>query len=208
VDWTAPVVLRDLGIKIKRADLLTGPGKVRLKETSRGREIIVAETDRDPMDTIVKLAFEQSVDQIKPSRWYSGSLAFGKKTTTSSVFRGYQGLAEGRHAVDDDYEWGWLSGRGEKNSWLTVDLGRPETFDRARLIAPPADRSVRGFVIVVTDDGQTWREILKGTVISGHKEFKFGPVTARYVRLRITETKENVWTVRINEFQLFAPGKP
>ncbi|NLH73239.1 MAG: hypothetical protein GX456_09320 [Verrucomicrobia bacterium] len=208
VDWSEPVLLRDLGIKIKKAELLTGPGKVILKETSRGQEILVAEADRDPLDTIVKLTFERSVDQIKPSRWSSGSLAFGKKTSTSSVFRGYEGLAEGKHAVDDDYEWGWLSGRGERNPWLMVDLGRSETFDRACLIAPPQDPSVRAFVIEASDDGQTWHELLKGTAISGRKDYWFAPVTARYVRLRITETKEDVWTVRINEFQLFAPEKP
>lgn len=207
VDWSAPVLLPDIGIKIVKADLLTGPGKVTLKETSRGQEVLVAEADRDPLDTIVKLTFDRSVDDVKPPRWSSGSLAFGKKTTTSSVFGGYEGLAEGRHAVDDDYEWGWLSGRGDKHPWMTVDLGQQETFDRVCLIAPPGDPSVRGFVIEASDDGLSWREILKGTKISGHKEFKFAPVTARYVRLRITETKEDMWTVRINEFQLFAPDK-
>jgi hypothetical protein len=109
--------------------------------------------------------------------------------------------------VDDDYEWGWLSGLGDKNPWMTVDLGRPETFDRACLIDDPNDSPVRGFAIEASDDGQTWREIVKGTTIGGRKDFKFEPVTARHARLRITETKENTWAVRINEFQLFAPEK-
>ncbi len=207
IHWSEPVLLKDLGIRIEKAGLLTGSGKVTLKPTSRGREIVVAEADRDPLDTIIKLTFERSVDELKPTRWSSGSLAFGKKTAVSSVFRGYEGAAEGQHAVDDDYEWGWLSGRGEKNPWMTVDLDRPETFDRACLIESPDDPSVRSFVIEASNDGRTWREIVRGTTIDGRKDFRFEPVTARYARLRITETKDNPWTVRINEFQLFAPEK-
>lgn len=207
INWIEPVLLRDLGIRIEKAELLTGPGKVTLKRTPRGQEILVVEADRDPLDTIVKLTFERSVDDVKPTRWSSGSLAFGKKTAISSVFHGYEGAAEGKHAVDDDYEWGWISGRGEKNPWMTVDLGRPETFDRACLIDDPNDSPVRGFVIEASDDGQAWREVVKGTTIGGRKDFKFEPVIARHERLRITETKENTGAVRINEFQLFSPEK-
>jgi len=51
-------------------------------------------------------------------------------------------------------------------------------------------------------DGETWKELVKGTTIAGEKTFTFAPVSARYVRLNILKANE---VPTIEEFQLFPP---
>ena len=52
-------------------------------------------------------------------------------------------------------------------------------------------------------DGDQWKTFHSGKGIGKQREVKFAPVTARLVRLNITEGQGGP---TINEFQLFAPA--
>ncbi len=105
------------------------------------------------------------------------------------------------HAFDDDPATRWGCDWGTKSAWLAVDLGKPQTFDRAYL-SEPYDR-VKQFELQY-QDGETWKTCHKGTTIGESLSVKFAPVTARRVRVNLLKTTDgpSIW-----EFQLFAPKR-
>ena len=135
------------------------------------------------------------------SRW-GRSLTEGKKATASNVFHNASAFSA-KMAVDGDQATRWATDAEVSNCWLEVDLGKPETFDRA-VIDECVDYGVRvkAFQLQYRKDGD-WVTFFRGTTIGKDREVKFDPVTARHVRLNI----EGGGGPTINEFQLFAPTK-
>ena len=83
-----------------------------------------------------------------------------------------------------------------------MDLGKPQTFDRA-VIQECVDYGVRVKAFELQyKAGNEWKTFHSGQGIGKRLEVKFEPVTARIVRLNITDGKAGptIW-----EFQLFAP---
>ncbi len=126
------------------------------------------------------------------------SLTFGCRTKASSVW-GRHPLWAGENAVDDDPGTFWLPRQGVKQAWLEVDLGKPTTFDRARLIE--AENRVRRFELQAKQ-GDAWKTFATGTTIGNSVELRFEPVKAQVVRLNLLKFTESP---KIREFQLFAP---
>ena len=58
---------------------------------------------------------------------------------------------------------------------------------------------------VEIQQGETWREVAKGTAINGRKSLTFTPVNARRVRLSIHEASE---VPTLEEFRVLAPATP
>jgi alpha-L-fucosidase len=84
-----------------------------------------------------------------------------------------------------------------------VDLGTPQTFDRAMI-----DECVTYGVRVKSFElqcrqGNGWKTFFRGQAMGRYREVKFAPVTARHVRLSI----DGEGGPTINEFQLFPPAK-
>ena len=106
-------------------------------------------------------------------------------------------------AVDGDDTTRWATDADVSKCWLEVDLGKPETFDRA-VIDECVDYGVRvkAFQLQYRKDGD-WVTFFKGTTIGKDHEVKFDAVTAQHVRLNI----EGQGGPTINEFQLFPPAK-
>jgi alpha-L-fucosidase len=191
-----------LPAKILKTSVLTG-GQAALKQTDGGVEVFVADSDRQEIDTIVVLELDQPVAGISPIAVGSigQSLTEGKKATASNVYQKDQSFAAAM-AVDGDDATRWATDASTGPCWLEVDLGKPETFDRARI-----DECVEWGVRVKAfelqaKEGEAWRTFYGGKAIGKQLEIRFAPVTARVVRLNIVEGQGGP---TIFEFQLFAP---
>ena len=184
---------------ITESQVLTG-GTVTVDQSDEGIEISVPEADRSDIDTIVALRVMGAASEISPCSLPSDSLTAGKKATVSNVY-----MEDTHHsaamAVDDDDSTRWATDYGVKTAWLEVDLGKNVTFNRVK-ISEEYDR-VRKFELQYEKDGQ-WITFFTGTKIGESFSASFKPITARNVRLNITEAIEGP---TISEYQLFSPKK-
>jgi len=193
------VKLPALPAKIVKSRLLTG-GKAAVKQTGTGVEIAVPKSARQEIDTIVVLELDKPAMEIEPVTVTFGEpLTTGKNATASSADSG--NFAPNR-AVDGDENSHWSTHNKTVPCWLEVDLGTPQTFDHAEIRENvPFGARVKAFELQYKD-GDTWKTFHRGTTIGKTLTVKFAPVTARLVRLYITE---NSGGSSIDEFQLFAP---
>jgi alpha-L-fucosidase len=185
--------------KIVASSVLAG-GTVTVGQNDKGIEISVPKSDRNELDTIIKLELDGPASEIPPVGLPSESLAYGKRARASNVFQKNAGYGPDK-AVDDDPATRWATDSGTKQAWLEVDLGKAVTFDRVK-ISEEYDR-VREFELQYRD-GKTWKTFAKGTKIGSDYTKQFEPLTARQVRLNILDSAEGptIW-----EFQLLPPGK-
>ncbi|MHC4744224.1 MAG: alpha-L-fucosidase, partial [Planctomycetota bacterium] len=194
------ITLPPIKHKIIEHAVLTG-GKATIRQTADQITVHVPPEDRDPLDTIVKLRLDGPASDIPPMKEPpSGSLAHGKEATASNVYENAAEYAASR-AFDDDPDTRWGCDWGTHSAWLAVDLGEEMTFDSAR-ISEPYDR-VRSFELQTKKNG-SWHTFHKGTTIGESRLIEFPPITARHIRLNLTETTEgpSIW-----EFQIFPPKK-
>lgn len=196
LDWPEDgLVLPPLPKNIVASSLLTG-GAATVSQVEDGVRIEVAETDRQPIDTIVVLDLDGPAADIAPIKWPSGSISEGKAATASNV---YQAMSEydASKAFDDNDATRWATDGGTHAAWLEVNLGAPVTFRRA-VIKEAFDR-VKSFELQ-HKAGAAWKTFARGSKIGERREVKFKPVTAQYVRLNIIEATDGptLW-----EFQLF-----
>jgi alpha-L-fucosidase len=125
-------------------------------------------------------------------------LSAGKPAKASSVWNtpGY----EAGKANDGDDTTRWGAAPDSRSGWLEVDLGQETRIGQA-LVKELGYQRTQEFAIEYKD-GETWKELVKGTAIAGEKTFTFPPVAARHVRLNILKANE---VPTIEEFQLFPP---
>ena len=178
-------------------NILTG-GKVTVKQTSEGIEIVVPKTHRKELDTIIELTLNGPAGEIAPVSLPSKSLAFQKKVRASNVYRNNP-LHGPDKAVDDDPTTRWATDSGVKQAWLEVDLGKPSTFDCVEM-SEEYDR-IRKFELQYKN-GTQWKTFARGGRIRSNYSTRFEPVKARYVRLNILDATEGP---TIYEFHLLAP---
>lgn len=199
------LMLPAMPAKIVQSRVLTG-GEATLKQTDGGLEISVPKSDRHDIDTIVVLELDEPAIDIAPLsvRGVGQSLTTGRKVTASNVYQNNSGYGAAKAVDDDDYTR-WATDGSIGPCWLEVDLGKSETFDRA-LIDECVDFGVRVKAFDLQyRDGDKWRTFQSGRAIGPNLVLKFDPVTARVVRLNITDGQGGP---TINEFQLFAPAAP
>jgi len=198
------LTLPSLPAAIVKGSSLTG-GEATVRQTEAGIEIAVPKSDRQEIDTIVALELDKPAADIAPIAVGSigQSLAEGKKATASNVYQKNDHYAAAM-AVDGDEETRWATDASTGPCWLEVDLGRPETFNRA-MIDECVEWGVRVKAFELqSKDGEAWKTFYAGKGIGKRLEVKFEPVTARIVRLNITEGQGGP---TIFEFQLFALGR-
>ena len=185
--------------KIVANSVLTG-GAATVRQSDEGIEISVPKSDRQELDTIIKLELDGPAGGIPAVGLASASLAYGQKARAFNVFQKSSQHGPDK-AVDDDPATRWATDSGTKQAWLEVDLGKAMTFDRVK-INEAYDR-VQEFELQYRD-GTTWRTFAQGTKIGSDYTKQFDPVTARQVRLNILESADGptIW-----EFQLLPPGK-
>ena len=137
---------------------------------------------------------------------FSGNLALGKPVTTPAYLSKARGsvfppenLTDGRlNDTGSPGDWSfWLAPDGQTGEF-TVDLGQPEWINRVAMQntrnRKNGDRGMRGFVLMVSEDGTSFREVLReelrrveripppGTDFP-FESFSFPKVHARYVKL-------------------------
>lgn len=191
-----------LPAKIVKSAVLTG-GHATVTQTQEGIEIAVPQADRQEIDTIVALELDQPAMAIPPLAVNPAgeSLTTGKKATASNVYQNSSSHGPAK-AVDDEEATRWATDGSTGPCWLEVDLGKAQTFDRA-VIQECVNYGVRVKAFELqAKNGDNWRPFFSGKGIGKNLEVTFSPVTARNVRLNITDGAggPTIW-----EFQLFAP---
>ncbi|MCX5670143.1 MAG: alpha-L-fucosidase [Planctomycetota bacterium] len=190
------VTLPAIDRKVVSAKALTG-GTAEVRAGEEGLTILVPPADRQEIDTLVALTLDGPAFDAKVAR-PAGSVTAGKKAAASNVYRNMLAQHGPQRAVDDDDETRWATDTGVHEAWLEVDLGKPETVDRAA-ISEEYDR-VGAFELQAKRDGQ-WETFARGEKIGHDLALKFAPVTAQVFRLNILKADDGptIW-----EFRLFA----
>ncbi|MCX5676048.1 MAG: alpha-L-fucosidase [Planctomycetota bacterium] len=191
------ITLPAIDRKVLSSSVLTG-GKAGVRQTAEGIEISVAPADRQELDTLVVLTLDGPAFDATVQKTASASVARGGKASASNVFQKNAASYGPDKAFDDDPGTRWAADAGTREAWLAVDLGSPQTIDRAALseFAP----RIQEFVIEYQKDGQ-WQAAARGKRAGEDFEMKFTPVTAQVWRLNILKASDGptIW-----EFQLFA----
>jgi alpha-L-fucosidase len=116
------------------------------------------------------------------------NLAENKKATASNV-RGTSREFAAENAMDNDKNSYWATDDNVKTASLTIDMGKPTTFNRflvqeyIRL-----GQRVKAFTIEALVDG-SWKDVASGTTIGYKRILVFPSVTATKVRFNITDSK-------------------
>ena len=109
-------------------------------------------------------------------------------------------------ANDGNMDTRWSSGTlSESNpQWLRLDFGEPTTFNCVRLFWEKSGG--KAYKVQVSDNGNEWTDV--ANVTDGQPEeartLTFDEVTARYVRVYVTENFPDIWTcVSIYEMEVY-----
>jgi alpha-L-fucosidase len=196
-----PVVLPPIEKKIVKATLMTG-GEVAVDQSGESIAVTVPEADRQEIDTIVVLQLDGPAAEANPGRLASGAVSTGKPGAASNVYRNMVTQYGPEKALDDDPDTRWATDYGTHEAWLEVDLGAPQTIDRAMISEAYAHR-VQKFELQA-QEGDGWKTFAQGNRIGDECLLRFDPVTVQVVRLNILKASEGptIW-----EFQLLPVEK-
>lgn len=125
--------------------------------------------------------------------------------TASSSANETSGFSQEK-ANDGDLSTRWSSGAVSQSNpqWLQLDLGTAKTFNCVRLYWEKSGG--KAYQIQTSDNGSDWHDV--ATVTDGQpsetRTLTFDAVTARYVRVYITENFPDIWTcVSIYEMEVY-----
>ncbi len=200
LNWADDVIkLPPIPARILKVSVLTG-GTPTWDQNAEGVTISVPKSARDPIDTIIQLSLDGPVEQLRAVS-VDGPLSVDCKATASNVYQNLE-IYAASCAVDDNEGTRWATDGGTHAAWIELDLGKPRTFRRLRVVQEPvyAER-VRRYELLIKD-GDDWRPILTGTTMPAELVRDFPAVTARFVRLNIPEAAEGP---TVNEIQLYGP---
>jgi alpha-L-fucosidase len=203
LDWSVePIRIPDLGVPVSKSHVLGG-NEIPLTKSEGAYILNVQPEQQQDIDTIVVLELAGPAAQVEPIAWASGSLAAGKPAQASNVFHGEAEFGADQ-AVDDDRATRWATDAGTHAAWLEIDLGRETTFDAVSIDEETAwGQRVEAFELQY-QAGDRWRTCLTGTKLGLGFRAHFTRVSARYVRLNITEASEGP---TISEFRLWRLNK-
>jgi alpha-L-fucosidase len=199
-----PLTLPTLGAKITEAKLLAG-GAVKFTADDQKRTFDVPADQRDAIATVIRLTVEgKALDivPVSPGGIASGSVARDKAVQASNVFANNIIAYGPMRALDDDPSTRWATNAGVHSATLDVDLGKPTTIDRIRIIEPTEYHRVRQFELLYRNDAD-WKVFHTGTTIGPNFDIKFKPIIAQRVMLRIGKADDGP---TLSEFQVFAPS--
>ncbi|MDZ7317443.1 MAG: alpha-L-fucosidase [candidate division KSB1 bacterium] len=115
-------------------------------------------------------------------------LAAGKKVRASSQWQKHAKFAPG-NVTDGDADSYWAANPRDPQPTLTVDLGRPTTFDRILLQEPiRLGQRISRFSVEGLVDGK-WQKLAEGTTIGYKRLLRIEPVTVQRLRLVILGSK-------------------
>jgi alpha-L-fucosidase len=200
LDWPEDSLqLPPIPARVLRGRVLSG-GKAQVHQSDAGVEITLPKGARQPLDTVVALELDRpALDLAAVDVPAAASLTANARASASNV---YHGMAQygAEKAVDGREDTRWATDDITTSAWLEVDLGKPVTFSRARVIqAYPEQNRIHKFAIEYLRDGQ-WLPCYQGEDPGAKMWAKFEPVTAQQVRLNLVEAQggPTIW-----EFQLY-----
>jgi alpha-L-fucosidase len=119
---------------------------------------------------------------------FAVDLAKIKKTTASNVRGNNKEFGAGK-AVDNNKDTYWATDDHVKTASLTIDLGKPTTFNRFLVQeCIKLGQRVKAFKVEALVDG-SWKEVANATTIGYKRILTFPSVKATKVRLNITASK-------------------
>ena len=136
-----------------------------------------------PNDEKAALEFGKAVKEA-----FAVNLVEKKKATASNVRDNSKEFCAD-NAIDNDKNTYWATDENVKTASMTIDLGKPTTFNRflvqeyIRL-----GQRVKSFTIEALVDGN-WKELVKETTIGYKRILRFPTVKATQVRFTITDSK-------------------
>ena len=204
LNWTGDSLkLPPLGRKIIKGELLTG-GKADVKQDADGVTVAVAPSDRQDIDTLVKLELDGPATELAPIATPSGSLALGRPATASSVYQNDPQYVPAK-AFDDNPATRWAAADGTGPAWLEIDLGQPTTIASVHIVEgeSPGHRGlyqIVRFELQYFDQGQ-WKTFHTRKGIGRNLQLSFKPFQAQRIRLYILSAKR---APSIAEFQIFS----
>jgi len=204
-DANGTLTLPPLGRKVVQSRLLAG-GPLRVKQSPHGIELQIDKADLRTPDTVVVLDLDGSAEKLSPVE--ETVLNAAAKVSASSV-RQDQSAYRASLTIDGKRATFWTTNPGVTEGWLEYDLGKPCTFSRA-ILDEGEDGWIRHVQIQVKN-GEEWKTAFEYKY--GHPElwkmipmelfspeFKFPPVTARMVRVRILSATQSPV---VREFKLY-----
>ncbi|MBI4326798.1 MAG: alpha-L-fucosidase [Chloroflexi bacterium] len=204
-DSNATFTLPPIDKKVLRYRLMNG-GAIDVKQTDKGIEVTIGKYDIQPTDTIVVLELDGSAEEITPVE--ERILTTGASVSASNV-RENKKEYRPELTVDGNRGTYWTTDEGVTEGWLEYDLGKPCTFSRAIL-----DEGEDGWIrhvqiqIKVGNEWKTGFEYRHGNPELWKKipmelfcpEFKFPPVTAQLVRVKIISA---IQSPAVGEFKIY-----
>jgi alpha-L-fucosidase len=190
-DWPADGKLVVPGLKntVSSARLLATGEKLTFERNGEDVLVNLPATATDPNATVVKMEIQGEPDVV--------SLVPLKGGMTASSTWSAPGF-EAAKASDDNSGTRWSAAQGTRSGWLEIDLGTEVSVGRA-LIRETSFPRTEEFALEYLE-GNTWKEVAKGTRIAGEKLISFTPVTARRFRLNIQNASD---VPTIEEFTLY-----
>lgn len=111
-------------------------------------------------------------------------------TTASSATTGH----DAARVLDANLFTRWIPAAEDKQPWLELDFGKPETFNS--IVCGEYDHNIRSFRVEAQVDGK-WQEILTGGDIKHHFQASFPEVTAQRYRITLTECNPSPWLAEV-----------
>lgn len=189
-DTNNSLTLPALNKRIVKSRLLNG-GDLKVEQTDKNITLKVGKYDLQPVDTIAELELDGSAEDIVPVEELNLVQA-AKVMASSSRNEGGRFLPE--KTIDQDRKSFWTTEAGVTEGWLEYDLGGPKTFSRA-ILDEGDDGWIRHVQIEIKANGvwqkafeyrhgnpELWKAIPMELFAP---EFKFAPVTAQFVRIKI-----------------------
>jgi len=173
------IELPDIPRKVVHAAVLNGD---KLEFAQRDGKLSVRVSQRQPVDTIVKLQLDGSAMDLPALE-----IPLDFRAEASNIYHNQTNDYGPQRAFDGDPSTRWATDEGTKHAWVGVTLNSPRTV-RSVTISEEYDR-VRKFEFQCWDGGH-WKTIFRGTTLGSHFRREFAPVTGREFRLRVLDATD------------------
>ena len=130
------------------------------------------------------------------ANWLISEWAVSKAPRLWTRGQASHNAAQARRAIDGNVTTAWSTVQVQQpGMWYTLDMGRVQRIEGLRLDSPE-NQFPRGYVLEVSTDGQTWREVAEKPDNWAPLNETFEPVEARYVRVRLTNSSRwHPWSI-------------
>lgn len=128
-------------------------------------------------------------------RTFQHNLAAIASASASETRSGY----DAGHILDGNKDTYWAPEEGTEQALLEIDLQREASFDHVVLQEYRYSQRIERFKLEYQAAGE-WKPLYAGTVVGYKRICRFAPVTSRYIRLTITESR---WCPTLSAFEVY-----